>query len=178
MKISKKTHEDNIGLDEAIKFLVSEIKKYCNNKKPLIAHCIRTAFRLDFYNYDKEIVQAALLHDLLEDTHASIKKIEKMFGKKVAGLIVASTFDKSIPDKEERYKISFNKALEAGEGALVIRASDLLDNSFYYPLVDDQKVYNHLVKKLSYFLRLSAFKIGKEEIYKDLKGRLLFLKKK
>lgn len=178
MKINKKINQDNSDLDKTIKFLVSEIEKYCNNKKPLVTHSIRTAFRLDLYGYGKEVVQAALLHDLLEDTKASIKEIEKRFGKRVASLVMASTFDKSISDKKERYKTNFNKAIKAGDNALVIRASDLLDNSFYYSLVDNQNEYNHLLEKLSYFLKLSVLKIGREKIYKDLEGRLLSLKNK
>lgn len=167
-----------MNIQEALKYLVYEVEKYCDNKKPLLTHCIRVAFRLDFYGYDKEVVQAALLHDLLEDTKASFKEIESKFGKKVVNLVSATTFDKGITDKEARYKANFEKALEFGRDALVIRASDLLDNSFYYSLVDDRNVYDHLLKKLSYFLELAEPKIGNEQIYKDLKDRLNELEKK
>ncbi|MEM3112446.1 MAG: HD domain-containing protein [Candidatus Anstonellales archaeon] len=178
MKISKRTYENNLGIEEALKYLVQEIEKYCDNQKPLITHCTRVAFRLDFYGYDKEVVQAALLHDLLEDTQASIEEIEDKFGEKVARLVSVSTFDKEIEDKEERYKENFNKALRLGSEALAIRASDLVDNSYYYSLVDDPEVYNHLLEKLSYFLKIAKNRIGKEKIYKDLEDRFKVLKKK
>ena len=178
MNIPQRTHENNLDVEEAIKYLVHEIEKYCDNKKPLIIHCIRVAFCLDSYGYSKEVVKAALLHDLLEDTRASIVEIEEKFGVIVADLVSTSTFDKDITDKKERYHENFNKTLKSGNDALVIRASDLLDNSFYYPLVEDINVYNYLLEKLSYFLKLSAPKIGNEKIYKDLKKRLTVLKKK
>jgi (p)ppGpp synthase/HD superfamily hydrolase len=177
MKINNNP-DDNYKIEEAIKFLVFSIEKTGTNPKPVITHCIRVAFRLDFYGYNKEVVQAALLHDLLEDTKVSFNKIEDKFGKSVAELVLASTFKKEIEDKEGRYKESFNRALQLGKNALVIRASDLLDNSFYYPLVGDKNVYNHLLGKLSYFLKIAKKKIGKEKIYKDLESRLKILKKK
>jgi len=178
MKVSKRTPDDNLGIQEAIKYFIHEVEKYCVNNKPLITHCIRVAFRLDFYGYNKEIVQAALLHDLLEDTHASIKEIRQKFGKRVVDLVAVSTFDKNILDKKKRYISNFDKALKFGHDALVIRASDILDNSFYYSLVEDKDVYKHLFEKIVYFLKLSKSKIGKETIYKDLKARLADLKKK
>lgn len=178
MRVSKRTYENNLGIEEAIKYLIHEIENYCDNKKPLITHCIRVAFRLDTYGYDKEVIQAALLHDLLEDTKASINEIEKKFGKKVAGLVLASTFDKGIEDKEARYKAGFDKALKLGNDALIIRASDLLDNSFYYSLVENQNIYNHLLEKVSYFLELAKPRIREEIIYKDLENRLNILRKK
>lgn len=178
MKISKRTYDDNLGTEETLKYLVHEIEKYCDNKKPLIIHCIRVAFRLDFYGYDKEVLQTTLLHDLLEDTKASLEEIEDKFGKRVAELVSISTFSKEVEDKKERYKASFGRALRFGKDALAIRASDLLDNSFYYSLVDDPEVYNHLLEKLSYFLKIAKNKIGKEKIYKDLEDRLKVLKKK
>ena len=171
--VTPKRVEDNFGLEKAIRFLVIEIDKYCNNTKPLLIHCIRVALKLDFYGYRKEIVQAALLHDLLEDTKASEKGIEAEFGKEVFDLVKISTFDKTISDKTERYKINFDKAINSGSNALVIRASDLLDNSFYYSLVKDKSVFNHLVEKLGYFLRISEPIIGKEKIYDDLLMKVL-----
>lgn len=173
-----KNPEDNYKIEEAIKFLVLSVEKTGANPKPVITHSIRVAFRLDFYGYGKEVVLAAILHDLLEDTGTSLKEIEDKFGKMVAELVSVSTFNKEIEGKEERYKASFDNALLFGKNALVIRASDLLDNSFYYSLVSDQEVYNHLIGKLSYFIKIAKNKIGKEKIYKDLEGRLKILKKK
>ena len=176
MDVPKRTREANLGIEKAVRYLISEVETYCDNEKPLIVHCIRVGFRLDLYGYDKEIVQAALLHDLLEDTKASIKDIESKFGSRVANLVAASTLDKAIADKKERYKLNYESALKVGPDALVIRAADLLDNSFYYSLVN-KDIYNYLLGKLSYFLKLSEAKIGKERIYKDLKERLVILQK-
>lgn len=167
---------DNFEVEKAIKFLVSEIEKYCNNQKPLIIHCIRVALKLDFYGYRKEIVQAALLHDILEDTKATAKSVRNKFGQEVLDLISVSTFDKTITDKTERYKANFDKAIKAGKDALVIRASDLLDNSFYYNLVGDKNVYKRLLEKLSYFLKVTKSIIGQEQIYQDLLFRSKTLK--
>lgn len=173
-----KNPEDNYKIEEAIKFLVLSVEKTGTNPKPVITHSIRVAFRLDFYGYGMDVILAALLHDLLEDTLTSLEEIEDKFGKTVSELVSVSTFNKKIEEKEERYKANFDKALQFGRNALIIRAADLLDNSFYYSLVDDQNVYDNLLRKLSYFLKIAKNKIGEEKIYKDLEDRLKILKKK
>lgn len=177
MKINKNP-EDNYQIENAIKFLVSSVEKTGINPKPLLTHSIRVAFLLDYLGYKKEIVMAALLHDLLEDTKVLKEEIKEKFGKTVTDLVSVCTFDKDIIDKEVRYKKNFNETLNLGSDALAIRAADLIDNSYYYNLVHDKKVHKYLLDKVSYFLELAKPIIGKDKIYKKLRQRINRIKEK
>lgn len=167
MKVKRKP-EDNQRIEEAVKFLVSCLEKSNQSTKPVITHCLRVAFSLDAAGYPSNVVIAALLHDILEDSNASLKEVERKFGPKIAELIRLLTFDSSIKDKTARYKRNFLSAKESGKEALVIRAVDLLDNSGYYHLVKDRRLYQWLLDKLDYFLEISREIIGQEEVFKRL----------
>lgn len=176
MNSSYKSYEENQRIDKSIRFLVEKVKEHCHNKKPLLSHCFRVAFRLDSLGYKTEIVQAALLHDLLEDTNTSIGEIEKNFGKKVATLVKLMTFNVATKDRIEQYRENFIN-MKNNKSSLVIRAADLIENSYYYDKAPDLISYRYLLDKYSYFLSVSKIKIQKEIIYKDLIYRFNILKK-
>lgn len=47
-----------------------------NSPKPVILHSIRIALYLNNLGYNRNIVLAAILHDILEDSSASVEKIK------------------------------------------------------------------------------------------------------
>lgn len=77
----------------AIKAHEGQFRKSSN--LPYITHPIRVAERLKQEGFSDELLCAAYLHDVVEDTPYKIEDIEKMFGKKVAQLVAAHTEDKS-----------------------------------------------------------------------------------
>lgn len=176
MDFDQRKIQDNQQIDLALKFLVEKICEHCNNKKPLLSHSIKVAFRLDGLGYDKNIVIAALLHDLLEDTNTTNEEITKVFGKKIAYFVKLMTFDSKVENKIEQYKINF-EAMKKNKSVLIIRAADLIENSFYYDKSLDKKSYQYLLDKYSYFLLISKTKIHKEALYKNLIYRFKILKK-
>lgn len=165
------SNKDNKLLEKAIIFLVTEYKKSGHNPKPVILHSLRIAFRLFDQGYKTEIVAGALLHDLLEDSRVTKKKIESHFGKRIVKLVSANTFNFSIKDPETRYKELFKRTGQAGHDALIIKAADLYDNSFYYGLAKDKSIKKMLLNKLEYFLKISKPILGKKQIWKDLVKR-------
>lgn len=167
----QKNPADNIEIEEAIKFLVFSVEKSGNNPKPVITHSLRMAFYLDRLCFPKNLVIAAILHDLLEDTEIKIAEIESKFGKETGKLVTTCTFDKSIEDRTLRYQTNYGLALKSGKDALFLRAADLLDNSNYYHMVNDKTVYEGLLKKFDHFLKVSKKIIGKNKVYKDLIAR-------
>ena len=76
-------------IEEAIKFLVFAIHETGHNPKPVILHSIRVGLHLYKLNYDKDIVTAAILHDVIEDTDTKIEEVKSKFGDKVAKLVEA-----------------------------------------------------------------------------------------
>jgi len=159
----------DLEIERAIKFLVYKIDESGHNPKPVILHSIRVERYLESHNYSKNILIAAVLHDILEDTDTSIETIQRSFGKEIAALVEANTFDKMISDETEKYRDCFNRCFKKGRDALVIKAADILDNSRYYHLSKDRKLNNFLLQKMKYFIDLSKPLLRNEPIYSELK---------
>lgn len=65
---------------------------------PYIAHPMEVASIVATMTSDKEILAAAMLHDTVEDTDATLDDIREKFGKRVALLVMTETEDKR-PDR-------------------------------------------------------------------------------
>lgn len=162
-------------IDQTIAFLV---KKYANsghNDKPVILHSLNVAFYLLEKGYDLEIAQAALLHDLIEDSNTKIKEISLNSGQKIAILVDALSFKRDIKNEEKRDQELFNRVKAAGRKALIVKCADIYVNSFYIKFVKDEKQRMQLIDKLRYFLNISKPEIGKEIVWQDLKSREMLL---
>ncbi len=163
----KKISQQDYQVEEAIKFLVFTFKRSKNNSKPVILHSIRVGLHLYNLGYDKNVVIGAILHDLIEDTDVSNKEIELKFGKDIARLVELSSFDESIKNKTERYKVNFNQCVKHNKEALIIRATDFFDNLDYYEDTSGE-LREWLIEKLEYFLKASKKEIKDEIIYDKL----------
>ena len=160
----------NQELEKAIKFLVFRMHETGHNPKPVILHSIQMATHLDDLGYGKEIVVAALLHDLIEDSDTKIGEIEKEFSGKVANLVRALTFDRTLPQGERFYEY-LKRMIEEGLDALVISAADFLDNSKYYHLGEDEELKKWLYEKRQTFVEKSEPILKNEPIWKELRGQ-------
>jgi len=166
-----RSYEDSQRIEKALKYLALQIDKSGNNPKPVIFHSVRVALSLDKYGYSTEVVVAALLHDLLEDTETDLEDIEKEFGQEVSVLVEANSFDKSITDKKQRYIEAFDRCSKAGKNAILIKTADILDNADYYSLVEDQEAHKGLVDKFEYFMNLAEEFLKGEPIYGDMQNK-------
>lgn len=72
-------------------------------EKPMIIHPINAANILRKYNMDSNVIAAAYLHDVVEDTKYTIEDIEKIFGSDIASLVTGATeIDKSLSWEERK----------------------------------------------------------------------------
>jgi len=165
----------DLQLEKAIRFLVSAIIKSGNNPKPTILHSLKVGFCLYNMGYDQETVIGGLLHDLLEDSATTAEEIEQIFGKRIADLVQANTFTKEAKSEEAKYKDCFSRCVKEGKSALLIKAADILDNSFYYPLAKNRQTFQKLLQKMSYFIELSKPYLKDEVVWKKLVKRFRFL---
>jgi len=161
---------DNNEIEKAVKFMIASFAKHKKAEKPVVLHSLRVAFYLDSLGYPKDIVIAGLLHDILEDSDATLEELEKRFGAKVAKLVEVNSLDLSLPKKAYRYKKAYYHAKENGRDALLIRGADLLDNSKYYYLVKNKDLKKLLLWKYDYFLKISEELIGDTQVFKDFKS--------
>jgi (p)ppGpp synthase/HD superfamily hydrolase len=93
-----------------------------------IHHPVAVAELLAAHGCDESTVAAALLHDVVEDSEASIDDITAAFGQPVANLVAALTEDESIEPFERRKEAHRRHVTEVGGDALAIYAADKLSN--------------------------------------------------
>jgi len=91
-----------------------------------IDHPVAVAGLLDRAGFGDEVVAAALLHDVVEDTANGLSDLESEFGSEVRELVEAMTEDEAIGDYDERKDEHRRRVLAAGAGPASIYAADKL----------------------------------------------------
>jgi guanosine-3',5'-bis(diphosphate) 3'-pyrophosphohydrolase len=76
---------------------------------------------------DLRALQAALLHDTIEDTETSAEELEQIFGPEVRDLVLEVTDDKTLP-KQERKQNQITHALHISDRAKQIKMADKICN--------------------------------------------------
>lgn len=74
------------------------------------------------------LVQAAFLHDTIEDTNTAHKDLEKLFGGLVASLVQELTTDEAEKDKIGKKEYLSRKMETMSSYGLVVKLADRLDN--------------------------------------------------
>lgn len=83
-------------LDRAIVFAVTAHARTTrrDGHTPYILHCTETAAIAATMTQDPEVLAAAVLHDVLEDTSVTTQTLEARFGSRVAALVLALSENK------------------------------------------------------------------------------------
>jgi len=99
------------------------------NAEPYINHPISVAKLLTDVAivYDLDILQAAILHDTIEDTETTQEELLMQFGKPVTDYVIEMTDDKSLP-KTERKRLQIVNAPHKSKGAKLIKFCDKICN--------------------------------------------------
>ena len=93
-----------------------------------IHHPVAVAELLSAHGFGEQTVAAALLHDVVEDSDASVEDVAERFGRPVADLVAALTEDETIEPFERRKGAHRRHVAEVGGDALAIYAADKLSN--------------------------------------------------
>ena len=106
-------------------------------KIPYMAHLLNVCKIVAENNCSEEVLAAALLHDVVEDTDVTIEEIEDKFGKQVAEIVRGATeldkLEKKAIEKEsswlerKKHTIHFLQH-EANTDQLLVSGADKLDN--------------------------------------------------
>jgi (p)ppGpp synthase/HD superfamily hydrolase len=75
-----------------------------------------------------ELLAAALLHDVVEDSETTVEELRERFGAQVAALVAALSDDESIDDYRQRKREHRARVAAAGGDALAIYGADKLTN--------------------------------------------------
>ena len=76
---------------------------------------------------DADVIAAALLHDVVEDTVVSAEEVERSFGPAVAAYVLEVTDDKRLA-AEERKRRQIEHASSLSAGASLIKLGDKISN--------------------------------------------------
>ena len=167
--LPEKSSQDADEIESAVIFLVVRMLESGHNPKPVIFHSVRVGVILFDYNYDKDIVKAAILHDVIEDSDTSVTDIVEKFGDRVAEIVQANTFDKDVGDRPEQGKECLQRCLKYGHDALVVMAADKLDNSLYVVNpAEDLDFAEFWVAEMWELVNASRLVIGNEPIWESL----------
>jgi len=77
---------------------------------------------------DPVTLQAAVLHDTLEDTHTTPEELEARFGPEVRRVVEEVTDDKRLP-KQERKRLQVEHAPGLSERARLVKIADKISNA-------------------------------------------------
>lgn len=128
-------------LTKAIDFATKAHDGMCRkkDKTPYILHPLEAAVIVGTMTADQDVISAAVLHDVVEDTKITIEEIEDNFGRRVRMLVESETEDKraDLPP-EATWKIRKEESLEVLKNTediavLMLWIGDKLSNmrSFY-----------------------------------------------
>ena len=83
-------------LDQAIGFAVKAHSgmKRKGSETPYILHPMEAAAIVGSMTTDREVIAAAVLHDVVEDTETTLEEIRTLFGVRVAGIVAAESENK------------------------------------------------------------------------------------
>lgn len=125
---------------------------------PYFSHVSRVVLILShvFGVRDPEVLTAAFLHDVVEDTATDYDELEEAFGARVADYVIALTKNMMLPKKrrEEEYQA---RLVAAPEAVKIAKLADLFDN------LSDRVNSPRIVKTTATAGRLLAAFAGKME---------------
>jgi (p)ppGpp synthase/HD superfamily hydrolase len=95
---------------------------------PYIVHPVHVALMLSGLGEDDTVIQAGLLHDVVEDCEDwTLERLEDEFGTSVASLVAEVTEDKS-RSWDERKQTAIDHVPHLSPGALVVKGCDKVHN--------------------------------------------------
>lgn len=94
---------------------------------PYIVHPFEAAVIVSGMTKDPEVISAALLHDVIEDTGVTYEELKEKFGKRVADLVQAESEDKTKTWKE-RKAATIERLKTADRAEKLICLGDKLSN--------------------------------------------------
>jgi len=100
-----------------------------NHQAPYINHPIQVAALVATVGgcEDIAVLQAAILHDTIEDTDATPAEIEADFGRDVLALVLEMTDDMSLPSQQRKQK-QVDRAATLSDRAKLIKIADKIAN--------------------------------------------------
>jgi guanosine-3',5'-bis(diphosphate) 3'-pyrophosphohydrolase len=96
--------------------------------RPYIDHPVAVAAQLVEHGFSDEVLAAALLHDVVEDSELEVEDVRGAAGDRVAEIVDVLSDDESLESYEERKREHRERVEAAGPEALAVYVADKLTN--------------------------------------------------
>jgi len=97
---------------------------------------------------DANVIAAALLHDTVEDTDATVEDIKELFGKNICDIVIEVTDNKSLPSPE-RKRLQIENTAQISHKAKLVKLADKISN--LQDMLERPPVKWSLQRKQEYF---------------------------
>lgn len=116
--------------EQALRFAMEHHgdQKRKGSEVPYATHLVHVAHILTRHGFPDEVVAAALLHDVIEDTPVEVEELEAAFGPGITAWVLDVTEDKTIRDRTERKAHTLALLEKAPPESRAIKAADVLHN--------------------------------------------------
>ncbi|MBL8667462.1 MAG: bifunctional (p)ppGpp synthetase/guanosine-3',5'-bis(diphosphate) 3'-pyrophosphohydrolase [Rhodospirillales bacterium] len=143
------------------------------NGDPYFSHPLEVAGILTHYRLDTASIVTALLHDTVEDTHATLEDIKRMFGDEVARLVDGVTKLTRIELQSEvsRQAENFRKlvlAMSEDIRVLLVKLADRLHNMRTLKFLRDQDKRRRIASETMEIYAPLAERMGMQEMKNEL----------
>jgi (p)ppGpp synthase/HD superfamily hydrolase len=140
-----------------------------NSRKPILFHDIRVGVYLYENGYSSDIVLAGLLHDAIEWSKITKQMLKDNFGDNVVKLVLASTKDDSIENKEEKTTELIKRCVQNGQDALIVKTADIIDSFKFYSKVDNKSELQYCMRNANAILEYKPDDFD-DKIFDELKN--------
>ena len=160
-------------IEEAYRFSdAAHQGQFRQSGEPYISHPVAVAGILSEWQLDAQTLSAALLHDVMEDTHVSKEEIASRFGKPVADLVDGvSKLDRiEFQSAQEAQAENFRKMLLAmarDVRVILIKLADRLHNMRTLDAVSPAK-RRRIAKETIEIYAPIASRLGLDALYREL----------
>lgn len=118
----------NYAKSIAQKYHADQVRKYTG--EPYMNHLENVANTVTDYYEDEDILAAAILHDILEDTTMKSENLKLLISKNVFDMVVQLTdVDLSVGNRALRKSLDRNRLEHADARVQTIKVADLIDNT-------------------------------------------------
>jgi len=121
-----------------------------DGQTPFINHPIQVAELISSVGgiQNENILCAAILHDIIEDTPTTFEEVKNAFGKEVALIVMECSDDKSLP-KAERKRLQVTKVMYKSNSTKIVKLADKIANMNDI-IINPPKEWS-MERKLAYF---------------------------
>lgn len=126
---------------------IDQRRKYTN--EPYIGHPQRVVELVEGVIHTPEMLAAAWLHDVVEDTKVSMDVIYEAFGADIGNMVYALTNESlAVGNRAKRHKMNTERLAKASWQVKAIKCADLIDNTSTIVQFDPKFAPTYLREKL------------------------------